>query len=820
MTFQLVLHEHTNEIEFRYKDVTGDKFVGGAGATIGLVDSLGSFNQFSYNAPKLSDDSRVVFRPNGLVLELSNQEYSDDLIQPITVRGDELIVGDGSSGLAELRVQTLSDGLGEGDEEIDLRLVARGLPVNFDPPILTPRVIDDALRISLEPITTSVAEGETVTFRITASEPLDEIQSIASAEYSYVRELDPAAVDAAENLVLTDISGEGSGEGELLKFYDQDLDATPDVNAPTSELRKIGFGFEFQGESYSELVVSSNGYVTFDPTGAGSASTEPPAQFEGSDVGLAIAPLWLSLVPDQASVYDTMTGAVGDRQYIIQWDITTSDPGDGTSLTSKFQLILHERDNAVEFLYGKLDLFPETMVTNYPLLIGLGYGQERGLDVLGCVSSDSNCTYQDSSDTDMSATHFSTLEITFEFARILFTPSYLLLRTDSGADFSTLQYRDSAGEWVPGNHLIDLATLFADTTTLEVQLGTKRDLLLEGTEQPIIELVVNEGSELQLASPTLELEIDDKPINVGLAAPASVREGENFNVELSLSEPLPANTAADYLSYQYTSHENVTFEDISGDGDAVEVMFDHDDPKIGRIQSIDLGFDFQFYGELTSTAFVSASGFLAFPGNDGWQAGRAVQRGSEPGEDDRHQITDYQDLSRGSGGTPLSATATATVTHTGYPTIAPFWSHLDATVGEGTVYYLTRGDAPNRELIVQWNEVRVDKSEPASVTFQAILRESGGIEFRYSGRNGAQIVGTIGVTDGTDNDGINNGLFTQVGFETTFPTAGQAYRFEPPLLEIAIEPEPSKRRVQPDLPDQDQPQRLWCRNCPDAYDNC
>ena len=144
VTFQLVLHENTNEIEFRYKDVTGDKFVGGAGATIGLVDSLGSFNQFSYNAPKLSDDSRVVFRPNGLVLELSNQEYSDDLIQPITVRGDELIAGDGSSGLAELQVQTLSDGLGDGDEDIDLRLVARGLPVNFDPPILTPRVIDDA----------------------------------------------------------------------------------------------------------------------------------------------------------------------------------------------------------------------------------------------------------------------------------------------------------------------------------------------------------------------------------------------------------------------------------------------------------------------------------------------------------------------------------------------------------------------------------------------------------------------------------------------------------------------------------------------------
>ena len=102
---------------------------------------------------------------------------------------------------------------------------------------------------------------------------------------------------------------------------------------------------------------------------------------------------------------------------------------------------------------------------------------------------------------------------------------------------------------------------------------------------------------------------------------------------------------------------------------------------------------------------------------------------------------------------------------------------------------LARGEAPNRELIVQWHRVRVDKNvSNTNVTFQAILRESGGIDFRYMGINGDPIVGTIGVTDGTDNDGPNNGLFTQVGFETPFPTAGQVYRFEPPLLEIAIEP--------------------------------
>ena len=121
----------------------------------------------------------------------------------------------------------------------------------------------------------------------------------------------------------------------------------------------------------------------------------------------------------------------------------------------------------------------------YKLLIGLGYGEGRGLDhTEGPLENE---------------IHFVPNK------KIILTPSYFELRTDSGADFSTLQYRDSAGEWVPGAHLIDLATLLADTPTLDVQLVTKRDLLLEGTERPIIELVVNEGSELSFVTSTLDL---------------------------------------------------------------------------------------------------------------------------------------------------------------------------------------------------------------------------------------------------------------------------------------------------------------------------
>ena len=64
ITFQVVLSEGSNEIEFRYDDVTlsSSSYSLGASATIGLSDGTGDrFEQFSFESATLADNSRIVF---------------------------------------------------------------------------------------------------------------------------------------------------------------------------------------------------------------------------------------------------------------------------------------------------------------------------------------------------------------------------------------------------------------------------------------------------------------------------------------------------------------------------------------------------------------------------------------------------------------------------------------------------------------------------------------------------------------------------------------------------------------------------------------
>ncbi len=64
VTFQVVLREGSNEIEFRYDDVTltNSTYSLGNSATIGISDGSGTrFEEFSFASAALSDNSRVVF---------------------------------------------------------------------------------------------------------------------------------------------------------------------------------------------------------------------------------------------------------------------------------------------------------------------------------------------------------------------------------------------------------------------------------------------------------------------------------------------------------------------------------------------------------------------------------------------------------------------------------------------------------------------------------------------------------------------------------------------------------------------------------------
>ncbi|MEO1271225.1 MAG: hypothetical protein AAFX99_24300, partial [Myxococcota bacterium] len=59
--------------------------------------------------------------------------------------------------------------------------------------------------------------------------------------------------------------------------------------------------------------------------------------------------------------------------------------------------------------------------------------------------------------------------------------------------------------------------------------------------------------------------------------------------------------------------------------------------------------------------------------------------------------------------------------------IAPFWDDLVPGISsDAGIYVGSRGTAPSREFVVQWQEVGLAADPSASLTFQVVLREQDG----------------------------------------------------------------------------------------------
>ncbi len=92
--------------------------------------------------------------------------------------------------------------------------------------------------------------------------------------------------------------------------------------------------------------------------------------------------------------------------------------------------------------------------------------------------------------------------------------------------------------------------------------------------------------------------------------------------------------------------------------------------------------------------------------------------------------------------TPASIpSATATTVPEDF--VAPFWADLE--VGGGGIFWEIVGTAPNRELAVQWNQVKVRGQASSSLTFQARVHQAGAVTFEYQTiTTTAAVASTIG----------------------------------------------------------------------------
>jgi len=155
--------------------------------------------------------------------------------------------------------------------------------------------------------------------------------------------------------------------------------------------------------------------------------------------------------------------------------------------------------------------------------------------------------------------------------------------------------------------------------------------------------------------------------------------------------------------------------DITGVGQVVEFL--HGNPDNGNTGPIDLGFDFQHYGNTFNTICVCSNGWASF--TDG--------------------------TSTSSYNMPIPAT------YAPNDLLAPFWTDLDPGAGGDVYYYTNNADS----AIISWEEV-YDSWEEGIFTFQIVLVAPDTIVYQYEsmGPEGRIDRATIGMENGTGTVGL------------------------------------------------------------------
>ncbi|PLX85489.1 MAG: hypothetical protein C0617_04130 [Desulfuromonas sp.] len=146
----------------------------------------------------------------------------------------------------------------------------------------------------------------------------------------------------------------------------------------------LGFTFNFYGIDYTELKVSSNGFLGFSDfpssgcCSAGCCSGDP-IPTAGGKIDNLIAGLWDDLDPanGQTSIYYETLGTTPNRRFVVQIDDTPRWPNTGSNT---FQYILFEGSNTivVNYLRAEVDSNTSIGVENADGTVGLAYPLAAG----------------------------------------------------------------------------------------------------------------------------------------------------------------------------------------------------------------------------------------------------------------------------------------------------------------------------------------------------------------------------------------------------------------------------------------------------------
>jgi hypothetical protein len=138
----------------------------------------------------------------------------------------------------------------------------------------------------------------------------------------------------------------------------------------------IGFNFQFFGQTYSSICLSTNGLATFG--GCDNSADSVDFATSGPPNNLpSIAPQWDDwqfLNPTTDAAYYLTQGAPGSRQFLVQWNLAQHLSAPDNADETTFQLALFEGSNGILFSY--LDV------------VSVGIGSFGGLSQVGIRDTD------------------------------------------------------------------------------------------------------------------------------------------------------------------------------------------------------------------------------------------------------------------------------------------------------------------------------------------------------------------------------------------------------------------------------------------------
>ena len=564
------------------------------------------------------------------------------------------------------------------------------------------------------------------------------------------------------SLVIEEAQNQDAGHYIITKTF-EDISITgrrleiSEASDALTAAEPIGFGFEFYGQLYGHLFVSTEGYVSFESSSVASENVAIPST---GGPGAFIAVFWDDLDPAlHGDIFIDVRGVSPYRRLVVQWrDVAHAERPESRI---NAQIILYETTNQVQLLYGVSSNGPGASgeevalgeratvgVENSGGTLGEGLhhetpslepGQVWMLTPTGAIYTRESWTRVVGAFDDISGSGLPLLLaltddseantlIGFDFE--FFGVSYSSMRVSSngfvtfGEEGATQAENDLLGTVAAPNAVIapywdDLEPEFfapffqvlgdAPRRRAVVQWsGFRRS---EGTLT--FQLILHETSHV-IAMHYGNMTSQDEATANGQSATIGIEDASGTTSVL-LSGNTSSVSTGDSAYFIPSSSESTgylgvglssTYEDIRSQGE--ELPF----PLFTSSWEVATGFNLVFFGESRSTVTVTKFGQLL------------LGRGSDDVSGDNQTI-------------PLESGPN------GY--LAPFWDNLTHDALTGAVTVLRRGEVGSRELLVQWDDMRHPNDFTMLVSFQVVLRESDGrAEFRYGAMKPGQSLRAFG----------------------------------------------------------------------------